>query len=340
MSFFMLFLSLSFATQPQLIALKAIDADRQSYQAWLSHNQKLTSNLSFIEASLSSEKINRKMTEAFFSAKANALRGHTKVAKEEFLAITEMALERSWEDAQQEVVFHSFLFLSEIADSPLEKKLWLKRAIGFLPWYSPKFNSYSMATQNLFKKTQQELKAQQIVWKPYERFSKFDTVLVNGNRFDIGPESEVILGQDQYRLTFIAHDIFPQTRLVQSGYLNSFGVPEEPIIDGSCEAPKANLSKFSGTQTSYVVFFNNQCIRKFDGQNWSNYHTPVQGGVLPMYNLTPNTLSSMNFSRKEQKEKRRWKWIGASMLAAAISYAIYDHNRPTEVRQIIVDPED
>ena len=340
MSILMLFFSLCLAAKPQVVAVKAIDADKQSYSTWLSLHRELNSYLSLAESSLDSEKYEKKMTESFFSGKAYALKGKMTEAKEEFLSITEMALEKNWQALQQELIFHSFLYLSEIASSPLEKKLWLKKAVNYLPWYLPKFESYSLATQILFKKIRNQTMSQKYVWRPFERFSKFDIVLVNGNRFDIGPETEITLGIDQYRLTFISHDVSTQTKLVQSESINSMTVPEDPLVDGSCEAPKANLPDFAiQPNTSYVVYFNKHCIRQFDGQNWSEYRSNLDG-VLPKYELGPNHLSSMNFAKEEESRNKRWKWIGASVLAATIGYAIYDHNRPTEVRQVVTESED
>ncbi len=334
-----LFLSLSFAMQGDVVAIKSVDSDRQSYEAWLNVQRNLTPYSTFVEkGSVDITKVEKKINDTFYLAKSQALKGHSAEAKELFLLITEGALAENWKTPQQEIIFHSFMYLSEISDSPNEKKLWIKKAILFLPWYLPDFTSYSLATQNLFKKMLQEMKSRQYIWRPFERFSKFDFILVNGSRFDISPETEITLGPDQYRLSFVSSDLTNHTRLVPSDSVDSIVIPDKALVSGSCATPKANLPVLLNSY--YVVFFDKKCIKTFDGKNWGDYQQNNLISPVPSYNLNSGPFNSMDFKHEENRRKKHWKWVGITALAAVIGYAIYDHNRPTDTRQVILEPED
>lgn len=335
---FTLLFAQSSHAKPGAIAIKALEADVLSFKSWLTQHKALNTYQMSVDHQLGSEKHNKRTLESFYLAKSCALKGELIRAKEIFLSLTELALENHWEEPQQEVIYHSFLYLAEIAESPLEKKLWLERAITFLPWYEPDTSSYSIKTKSLLKTTQAKMNSKFFRWSPFEQFAKFETVIVNGKHIAINPGAEVLLSAGLYRITFVAHDLFTQSMVVESQSLNSLNISGEALVNGSCEIPKINF-KYD-KNVNYIVFFNESCVRKFSGGQWSDYSGSLTEEFLPKYKIAPQGVSGLPLSEGKAKVKTRWKWIGASILAAAVGYAIYDHNRPTEVKKVIVEPED
>ncbi len=249
------------------------------------------------------------------------------LARQYYEKVVAMADIDEWNLTQREVIYLSYLRLSELDSA--QSAEWIKKAVVFSSELDHKKFSLSKNTQDKAKAVKNQIQKEHLIWDTTPFRDDFSTLLINGQTISTRKNKFIKIPSGQFRVTFLSDIYKPQTFIASSQQIPLITPIRIPFVSGNCEAPMVNNE--GELPPDLKVIYPEYCIRTFTDNKWDTIENKT---TLSVPNPPPSQIDITTPSPSQgtpQFYKKKWFWIALGAIATAgfISSQNKDTKKPT-----------
>ena len=231
-------------------------------------------------------------------------------AKVHFLNIIDQAYKFDWNQEERDIIFYSFLRLTQLENEPSKRNLFLNDAFVFgmdMEVDDQIFPPPIVDEYNRIKHSAPviELKLKNI-------FPFHEIILVNGKRIDASQSFSLAYGH--YRITALSSSHARWTSVLSLSKLLLENIKTQNLSDGECRNAKLSDSVKVPENHPLQVLFPNFCLWFSNMSNIKNQYS------FSKIEKNQNIPSSKTTDSSEKKNGKKWIWwVGGGVAFTALA---------------------
>lgn len=287
------------------------------YEAYVEIHNKYETYIDFFKKNIPSEEHKKNLSEKFKIAQESYLENKNSSVSLFMNLINDIHL-TDWNDTEKEVLFYSLIRLAELDRDNLNK--WLTMAIQFHP--SGFIDRFSPSMKLSFIELKSKLKKSEIKWSPNDSFLGYDLIIIDGERFPLERDLEIILSGGVHRVSLVSNSHPYWSQIMDQNEILKIRVNNPPIISGECKNFELNSHPFGVVQ--YTLWFSSHCVQSVSSQlNLKNSEKVVFPNGVNMNKINDN-------SDKYMEKVKLWSIVGVSVFV--LSLFIYSKS-PMQIKK-------